>query len=490
MSDPSGNAEERKIDPRHGAFTWEGWGTCLSWWANTGLGTRDDLAAVLFGLDRVKVRTIGEEVALPGLGLTIVRYNLGACTWPDGEGGKGGRWGMAESPNIVRRHQIEAFWDGAAWDWDADPNQRNMLLKARDAGVGAFELFSVSPPWWMTLNGNPSGAEQGHQDNLAPENHATFARYIATVTRRARDDWGVRFGSVEAFNEPSLGVWHAEQNQEGCHFSLGAQQAVIAHLRRALDENDLEDVQIAASDEWGYTEAAKTWRNLTENARRTIGRVNVHGYQHDADPRSRIELREAVGERTPVWLAEYSEGEPGGLTMALNIGRDLSHLRPRAWICWQPVEAADWGLLDGEYDDRTPNPSGGAKGTLKGEVGGVNAKYYVLAHYSRHIRPGALILDSGRADTVAAYDAAARRLTLVTVNEGDPLSITYDLRIPLRADDRAVRVWVTDAIDGIPGRRYERQPDARLNGHKLTMTHGASTVTTMEIDDVGLRPVT
>ena len=36
-------------------------------------------------------------------------------------------------------------------------------------------------------------------------------------------------------------------------------------------------------------------------------------------------------------------------------------------------------------------------------VAGVNTKFYVLAHYSRHIRPGMDIIDGGEGNTIAAY---------------------------------------------------------------------------------------
>ncbi|MBO2464897.1 glycoside hydrolase [Actinomadura violacea] len=468
-------SDERVIDPQ-GAYTWDGWGTCLSWWANTELGTRDDLAAALFRLDTAKVDAAGRTVELPGLGLNIVRYNLGACTWTDGSA-------MVESPAIVRRKQIETFCDGDAWDWGADAHQRSMLAKARDAGADLFEMFSVSPPWWMTVNGNPSGAERGDQDNLEFQYQKEFARFIAAVARRARDEWGIRFSSVDPFNEPSLNSWHAKQNQEGCHFTLGAQEAVIELLRGALDEQGLGDVLIAASDECHYAGAARTWRSFTEDTRRLVGRVNVHAYERDEGCRSRADLRKAVGEAMPVWQSEYSEGEPDGMAMALSISRDIRFLRPSGWVCWQPVEALDWGLLDGEYDDQTPNPNGGAKGTLKGRVGGVNTKYHVLAQYTRHIRPGARILNSGHTNTIAAHDAASQRLSLVTVNNGAQRTVTYALRRLTQGTDIA-RVWVTDATDAPGARRYAREPDARSQDGILTLTHGAGTVTTMEIDAV------
>ncbi|GAA0236505.1 hypothetical protein GCM10009527_036300 [Actinomadura nitritigenes] len=468
-------SDERVVDPE-GAYLWDGWGTCLSWWANTELGARDDLAAALFGLDAAGVKTSSRGIELPGLGLNIVRYNLGACTWTDGSA-------MVESPAIVRRKQIETYHDGEAWNWSADPNQRSMLARARDAGADTFEMFSVSPPWWMTVNRNPSGAERGEQDNLEFQYQDAFARYIAAVARRARDDWGIRFSSVEPFNEPSLTAWHARQNQEGCHFTIGAQEAVIEYLRRALDDHGLGDVLIAASDECRYADAVVTWQKFTEGAKRLIGRVNVHAYEPDERGRSRTELREAVGEEIPIWQSEYSEGEPDGLAMALSISRDIRYLRPTGWVCWQPVEALDWGLLDGEYDDRTPNPDGGAPGTLEGEVGGVNTKYHVLAHYTRHIRPGMRILRSGHTNTVAAHDPSARRLALVTVNDGRKRTVTYDLR-PLTRDANAARVWVTDAIDAPGARRYARRPDADSRDGLLTVVHEANTVTTMEIDGI------
>jgi galactan endo-1,6-beta-galactosidase len=486
MSEPVrrlGETEKRVIDPRRDVFVWDGWGTCLSWWANTELGKRDDLARVIFGLDRTRVELTDGEADLPGLGLNIARYNLGACTWSEVNGRR-----MVESPNTVRRKQIEGYWDGGdAWNWDADPNQRAMLHKARDAGADTFEMFSVSPLWWMTVNGNPSGTEHPEDDNLAPEHREAFARYIAVVARRARDEWGVRFASVEPFNEPTM-WWRASGTQEGCHFSWAAQAALLPPLRRALDEQGLGDVPIAASDECHYTQAATTWQRLPGGVRRLVGRVNVHGYLRDTNPANRIALREAVGDGMSVWQTEYGEAETDGLTMALNLSRDVRYLRARSWGCWQPVESHDWGLLDGEFDHTTPNPGGGAPGTLKGAVSGVTTKYFVLAQYTRHVRPGARILGSGHANTVAAHDATARRLTLVTVDDGAAQTVHYDLSLFAKAEgagnDHAVRVWVTDASNDASARRYAREGDAHLNGRALTIAHGPRTVTTMEVDNV------
>jgi galactan endo-1,6-beta-galactosidase len=474
----------RVIEPYQGAYGWEGWGTCLYWWANTGLGTRDDLAGALFGLDRTRVGIDGgADAELSGLGLNVVRYNLGACTFTDVDGQR-----MAVSPRIPRRKQIEGYWNGGGrWDRAADPNQRTALEKARGAGADTFELASVSPLWWMTGNGDPCGAGKPSTDNLRPGDRANHAAYLAAVARMARDEWGVRFTSVEPFNEPSAAWWTANGKQEGCHFTPGAQQDVLSDLRAELDHRGLDDVRVAASDEYAFDQATVTWSGLPGPVARLVGRVNVHGYQgRPDDPGPRRRLRAALGD-TPLWQSEYGDGDPTGLTMARNLSADLHDLRPLAWVLWQPVEHSNWGLFAGRFDPPADAVTARDHGTLAAGVAGVRTAYHVFAQYTRHIRPNARILDGGHRYTVAGYDEDRRRLALVTVNPDDePVEIAYDLGRFRRVGD-AARVWTTDTADPA-GRRYERSAeDARTHDGRLVARHGPRTVTTFELDGVDRR---
>ena len=107
-------------------------------------GNRSDVADTLFTLNDV---TIGDNT-LPGLGLNIVRYNAGACSWNNIENTQ-----MVESPNIIPSRQIEGFWldwynsnvSSSSWDWSVDANQRSMLEASKSRGANKFELFSNSP---------------------------------------------------------------------------------------------------------------------------------------------------------------------------------------------------------------------------------------------------------------------------------------------------------------------------------------------------------
>jgi hypothetical protein len=65
-----------------------------------------------------------------------------------------------------------------------------------------------------------------HQDNLRPEMYENFVNYLATVAKHFRDAEGVRFESLEAFNEPDIG-WTARGRQEGNSASVPSQNALI-----------------------------------------------------------------------------------------------------------------------------------------------------------------------------------------------------------------------------------------------------------------------
>ena len=477
------------IDPAPSLrYTWDGWGAALSWWA-TVFGMNDTLADLFY--TRNTVSLLGRS--LPGLGLNIVRYNLGACTW-NSVPGTPEPVKMYQSPNIVRRKQIEGYWlnwdstdpASASWNWSADSNQRNMMWKARDRGADLFEMFSVSPIWWMCNNYDPSGSGDG-LDNLQTWNRQQHARYVAIVAKYAHDNWGVNFTSVDPFNEPTFN-WMWNGNQEGCHFENGTQEAVIGYLRSELDARGLSSMKIAASDEQKYSHATATWNGFPSTVRSQVGRVNVHGYEYSNDPAARSQLRAALGTK-PVWQTEYSEGYDHGLYMAYNLSIDLRFLRPQAWCYWQAVDTVapaeegapptTWGLIHGDYDD----PSG-----LTGQLVGVPNKYFVFAHYTRHIRRSMQILDSGDQATVAAYDANARRLVLVTVRGDTTQRVTYDLSKFTTvggASGGTVRRWTTDVNpDAVDRRQYVRESDVRLNGKSLAVDHQLYTVTTLEIDNV------
>jgi len=454
------------INPGTSWGTWEGWGTSLCWWANA-LGGRTDLADVLFGRDTVQY--YGQT--LPGLGMNIVRYNAGGS----GTNSISGRT-MRPTPSLDGFKRIEGYqldWfssdpQSASWNWSADANQRDMMRLARDRGVNIFELFSNSPMWWMLRNDNPAGADDGG-NNLQDGNYGRHAAYLATVARYAHDHWGIDFTSVEPVNEPS-GVWGPPwgNGQEGCHFDPAEQAKIIQQTRARLDAQDLHWMQVSGSDEWGYGIALSTWNGYDAATRAAIGRINVHGYDQDGRRDLLYDAAVAAGKR--IWNSEYTDYDASGMTVARNLNLDLRWLHPTAWVYWQAVEAGvNWGPIE----------------LVNGVPSKINTKYFVLAQYMRHIRPGMQIIDGGNGNTVAAYDSADQRLVVVATNFGTGQWIDFDLsRFAKPPQDGApVERWCTQTGGT---ERYRHHQDTFVRGTRFWSYFAPNTVQTFEVSGVHL----
>lgn len=449
------------IQPNFGYGVWDGWGCSLSWWANV-FGNRDDLADVIF---TTKQTTLNGYL-LPGLGMNIARYNVGGCTWTSIGGSA-----MTASPNIPAFKQIRGYWlnwyssdpASSSWDWTADANQRAMLLKAQARGANLFEMFSNSPLWWMCYNHNPSGNANASSDNLQNWNYDEHAVYLATVAAYFRNHLGLTFTSVEPFNEPMANYWVATGNQEGCHFNISTQASVIPYLRSELDNLGLSSTVVSASDETAYDQAIATWNGLGASVRAKVGRVNTHGYQYDG---GRRDLLHSAVNGKKLWNSEYGEGDATGMTLAVNLTLDLIWLHPSGWCYWQPFDSGGWGLIQSNPGDNW--------------VGAPNPKYYVLAQYTRHIRPGMTVIGSPDGSSIVAYDMAGRKLVIVAYNTGSATSVRYDLT-RFHSVSGPVTRWVTNTGGGDS---YAKHTDLVVSGKMVTVPIGVNTVETIEVQNV------
>ncbi|KAH9897096.1 glycoside hydrolase superfamily [Xylariomycetidae sp. FL2044] len=462
--------ETTTLAPSSTFGTWEGWGVSLAWWA-AAFGTRDDLASLFFSLDD----TTYDGASVPGLGLTIARYNAGACSWNtiDGEA-------MVESPAIIASRQIEGYWlnwdstdpTSSSWDWTVDSNQRTMMQKAAALGADTFELFSNSPMWWMCTNHNPSGSNDGTSDNLQSWNHNQHAAYLATIAEYAAANWGIIFASVDPFNEPSSSWWSGTSGtQEGCHIGARTQADILPHMRSELDARGLSGVLVSASDETSYDLAVTTWNTLVSSGvTGDVGRINVHGYQGASGRRDTL-YSLAQSSSKALWNSEYGESDATGSSLASNLILDFIWLHPTAWVYWQAIDGGGWGLIDGDNDALT--------------LGAVSRKYYVLAHFTRHIRPGMTILDGGSDYTVAAYDAVSQTLVIVAVNWGSAQYLNFELSgfATPGSDGAPVSRWST-IIGDDAGQEYVSHSDTYVSGTKFWSYFETNQIQTFEVAGV------
>lgn len=446
---------------------WEGWGCSLCWWANQ-FGTRDDLADIVFTRNNVA----WSGTTLPGLGMNVVRYNIGGF----GTNSIGGTVPKI-SPNMPEFKKIFGFqtdWyssdpASSSFNWNLDSNQRNMLWKARDRGANVFEAFSNSPMWWMNYNKSTAGSDNGSSDALQSWNYTDFARYLAIVVKYAATNWGVNFQYVQPFNEPAETWWQYPKEQEGAHFDNGTQRQVINALRSELNSRGLQSVGIAASDENSEDRALSTWNNFDTTTKNNVAKVNTHSYSGLAPYRggNRGPLRTATAGKK-LWMSEYGDTDASGMTMADTIVRDLYEMHPSSWVYWQPLDSGAWGLIQSNPGDNW--------------IGSANPKYHVFAQFSRHIRQGMTIYKSSDKNTVIAYDSVAHKLIVVTVNFGTAQWINYDLaRFGTVSGPITRWATITGGTD-----RYQSYNDTNLSGKRFWSWFPANTVQTFEVSGVYL----
>jgi len=467
------------INPATNWGTWQGWGTSLAWWANV-YGTRTDIASALWTLNSTSVTSNMGTQTLPGLGLNVARYNVGGTsTLPITVGG------TVYTPNnpsgLAPFKEIQTYWldwnssnpTSSSWNWNNDSNQRNALWNARNDGANIFQLFSNSPPWWMCYDSSTTGNTNGSSDNLQSWNYDTFAVYLANVAQQFNSNWGITFQSVEPFNEPMANWWQYPSGgaaaQEGCHFAYSTQNSVIGYLRTELNSRGLNSMGIASSDENTVDQALSTWNNLTTTSRGNLSEINTHGYQYGSG--NRVGLYNAAHNNgKALWDSEYAESDGTGMSLASNLNLDMRWLHPTVWCYWQALDSGGWGLIASNPGDNW--------------MGFANTKYYVLAQYTRYIRPGMTMIDSGDGNTIAAYNSSAHQLVLVTTNYGTAQYITYDLsKYGTVAGNSGGEIDRWDTVTG-GGDMLTYHADTYLSGKKFWSWFPANTVQTFVVNNI------
>ncbi len=376
--------------------TFEGWGTSLAWWANVVGGypepIRSDYINKFFD-------------PVDGLGLNIVRYNIG--------GGENPAYLPPNRTFLEFRARVPGFAvTSGQYDWTQDANQRYVLTEAMKKGVTIEEAFSNSPPYWMTVSGSVSGGTKA-SDNLRPESYSAFADYLTTAVQHFHDAWGITFRTVTPLNEPASGYWHFGNRQEGCGFSPVRQNEMIKQVGASLARKGMTYTGVSGPEETNIDTSVSSFATYDSTARSYLSQVNTHTYQGT----QRVALQAAAaaaGKR--LWMSEVGDGDGTGLKMARGIIADLREMKANAWIYWQAVDnGPGWGLFANALD-----------GTANFGYT-VNRKYYSLAQFTKFIRPGYQFVAIDEKNSVAAYDGRAT-LVLVTLSQDlRDQNITYQV---------------------------------------------------------------
>jgi O-glycosyl hydrolase len=458
-------ADSGRIMPRP-AQTFRGWGMSLAWEANDLYGGGRQPARIkdpdIQG--RYMDLLYGNPATRLTLGFNVARYNIAGGDDPTHE-------------HMRADAQMEGFQSGpgAAFDWTRDGPQRRMLQEAKRRGATIFEAFSNSPPYWMTVSGCASGASVGREDNLRPGMYGSFVNYLATVVRHFQAVEGVRFESLEAFNEPDSIWWAAGGHQEGNGAAYSTQNALIPMLAGRLKQDGLSTF-VSGVDMNNIDAAVGGLRRLNPAALSALGRLNTHDYHTNPNPQQLRQYRSLAQKlHKPVWMSElgccyHAQGDGtdiwGALFMADSVRMDLRNLGAEAWVLWQP----NWNVIAFDPAGAMPLPK---------------KQFYALAQYTRFIRPGFRIISAGGADnTLAAYSPSSKRLVLVSTNwdavTPNDLDLSAFANIPSSA-----AIYRTTADEAVS--LHEGSIELSAPGHLLDQLPVRS-ITTYVIDGVSPLP--
>ncbi|WP_234122055.1 Ig-like domain-containing protein [Clostridium hydrogenum] len=386
------------IDPSLQYQTMDGWGTSLAWWAKL-MGqwktdSKNQIMDLIFNPDK-------------GLGLNMVRYNIGGATSP-------------KDKNLRLGADIESYElpDGT-YDWTKDAGQRWVLEEAKKriaANEFKAEAFSNSAPYFMTISGQSSGNVDG-KSNLKPDQYQNFADYLTNVVQHFKTSLGINFNTLEPMNEPSTNYWKKDGNQEGCDFDSPAEKdTIFKDLSKDLTDKGL-NTKLSGFDETSIDVSLQTIKSASKDTISAISQFNTHDYSGS----SRTQLRDlAASLGKPLYMDEICTSvgpcDPNyidsGLAISDYIFKDLRDMKVSGWDIWQSV------------DDEAGNENNNLNyGLIRAYWSGDNAEkyyitkqYYALAQFSKFIRPGYKIIDANNPDVVAAIDPTSQKLVLVTRN--------------------------------------------------------------------------
>lgn len=391
----------------------EGWGTSLCWWAHR-VGYSPELtekSARLF---------FSEE----GLNLNIMRYNIGGGDDPTHK-------------HITRTDSIVPGWlyfdkdkNEYYYDYEADSNQLNVLKNAyKAAGKDALvEVFSNSPPYFMTKSGCTSGNTDPNENNLKNDCYEAFAEYIAHVTEYINNKLNINVHCVSPMNEPNTDYWgEFSPKQEGCHYDPGeSQNRIILETAKAIKGKGLKHIKIVASDETSTDKQLEEYRLYTDDVKQILDRVNAHTYGTEKQEElGKLMLKENVN----IWMSEtdWSDvaGEDAGqMGAALWLGEkiisDINALSPSAWVIWLVIDhhRSKDGFM-GNADSGFPSTDNGYWGVAFADHDEkeifLSKKYYGYGQFSRYIRPGDTLIHIDPY-TLGAIDRKSGRITVVCVN--------------------------------------------------------------------------
>lgn len=459
-----------------------GFGTSTCWWAQNidDEDVRQKLAKELFSSD--------------GLGINILRYNVGGGTNPEHDR-IAYEWRKTES--FYYYNEATGKYE---YDFSRDANAQAFLKQAlhqENSTVDTVILFANSPHYSMTISGESGGNTVAGETNLAPEHYGDFVDYFLTITEHFISE-GIPVKYISPLNEPQWD-WSGEwSGQEGCHYEVQQVLELLALFSKGIDERGL-DVKISAPESGEVSELTTEYFNTIasdKEAYKNVASLAYHSYWSDFNLYGKQCLGDLIsGEKFKGYSVDMTEwcelpcsndvdATYAAVLMARTMANDINYSKVNSWSSWVAVNGV--GRKDGKlYSDGlfwTEDDFSEYDKTIR---------YYAMGHFSKFVPAGSQVLTS-KCDTASlayilhtnwntdpeymelnfcAFKTPQGKTVVVIVNQ--ETDRTVKLSLPLTVA-KSMSVYTTDD---------EHRLDETYRGFvKRSIKVSANSITTVVID--------
>ncbi len=471
---------EISVNPQVHYQTLKGWGTSMCWWGNVigswgdkdfnnnGRSDREEIAELAFSPEY--------------LNLNIVRYNVGGGDkedssikrveglvpgWTKDMTGKADGTGTFNAADFYAKKTEEMSDAGQLWMLEqANRWRKDTATKNGTENDIINEVFSNSPPYYMTKSGSSTGGVNA-ASNLKEDCYDDFALYMARAAKWIENDLSTKFGShvnyIEPMNEPDTNYWsNGSAKQEGCVFKPGAEQSkMLLEMQKALNAQEfnggLDNVALTGTDETDLARAISSFESLTAEAKNSIAAIGAHTYSGNDSERNTLRKLSASYDKE-LWMSEITKGNydthshdsmlgTNAKSQSEGIMADLKYMQPSAWVAWLVADSEyeclqrdeSWGLIhcvfesDGpvpDYHTNLVNSNGSKKKNVPDEgYWQVTKQLYTMMQYSKYLKAGYTMIDIGDSNMCAAISPDGKELVIVAQNFTKARNTSVDLSL-------------------------------------------------------------
>ncbi|OXA98649.1 T9SS type A sorting domain-containing protein [Flavobacterium pectinovorum] len=466
--------------------TMKGWGVSLAWWGN-----------LVGGMPQASIDDITNRVAIQA-NLNFFRFNIGAGENPNCPWGNHMRKDGAEMPGYR-----SIYPNGQGWGVvDVSNDYRQIAVMNKLASLRApygdiiTEMFSTSPPYFMTRSSCAAGGVNGGE-NLKPGYEDDFADYLCSVTktlRTAHPNWNIKY--LEPFNEPYSDWWKAGASQEGCKILQNNQATVLWRLWQRQQVYGIEDIGLVASDcntvQEARTNAYELWANHF-NEYKGLSAIATHTYAGSWQNKADL-YTEVSRTNKPVWQTETGPADwspPAGgedwwwrhYDMAYRMIEDIRNLQSEVWCDWQAMSYDDgWALVQQtNWDPNNPYQAATLKNTRS---------LYIYQQITNYAKVGYTQIGNNNGNSMTFLKPNNKEVVVVLVNNSTS-SKSYLIDLTEFQNISSFNTYRTSGDDNSCENATElttptQTNKGKLEANKIAYTAPAWSVTTFVVKTPGL----